>query len=527
MQLLLKSKTYWQQYPLRSLLIIALILRLLAAIFSQGYGMHDDHFVVIEEPWSWTQGEDYDGWLPGEYNTTPSIFSFFYPGINYVLFKSMDALGLSNPKGQMFIIRLLLGLFSLLTVYFGYKITAKLSNEKYAREVGLLLTLLWFMPFMGVRNLVEVVATPLLFAGTWLVLKHEGEQPSWKKQAWCFLAGGLLVGIAISIRFQTIIYLGGMGLALLFQKRIAQAFVFGLGALLSLALIQGIPDYFIWGKPFVVLRGYIEYNLQNKGTYGNQENYLMYVELIPGLLLPPLGALWFFGFFRKAKKHLIVFLPVILFILFHTYFPNRQERFILTVVPMVVLLGVIGWNSFYENSRWWLKHQKLRKGFYTFFWILNTLLLLVLTFTYTKKSRVEAMYYFSQKASEADYILVEHTGRARHVFMPVYYAGRPIKTVNVGPIDTTVMPVLKEGTYFHFPENFKILENQPAANLPDYVVFVEDEKLEQRVEQMKNYFPALSFEAYIEPSFIDKVMKKMNPNNRNEDFYIYSTGVKE
>ena len=159
--------------PLQTILIIALITRLFAAVFSQGYGMHDDHFIAIEEPWSWTQNKDYDGWLPGTKGeaSEPSIYSFFYPGINYLLFEGMDTIGIDNPKTKMFFIRLLLGLFSLLTVYYGYKITLLLSSKKNAEQVGLLLAIFWFMPFFGVRNLVEIIATPLLLAGTWIILK--------------------------------------------------------------------------------------------------------------------------------------------------------------------------------------------------------------------------------------------------------------------------------------------------------------------------------------------------------------------
>ena len=51
----------WREHPLGTIIILALVFRLIAAIFSQGYGMHDDHFIAIEEPWSWTEGKDYNG----------------------------------------------------------------------------------------------------------------------------------------------------------------------------------------------------------------------------------------------------------------------------------------------------------------------------------------------------------------------------------------------------------------------------------------------------------------------------------
>ncbi|MBL7899477.1 MAG: hypothetical protein JNJ99_13140, partial [Crocinitomicaceae bacterium] len=52
----------WTSY--KTILIAALVIRIIAAIFSQGYGMHDDHFLVIEASSSWVDGYDYNHWLP-------------------------------------------------------------------------------------------------------------------------------------------------------------------------------------------------------------------------------------------------------------------------------------------------------------------------------------------------------------------------------------------------------------------------------------------------------------------------------
>ncbi len=523
-----KVKTFWVAHPFKAILIIALVLRILSALFSQGYGMHDDHFIAVEEPWSWTQDKDFDGWLPGTnpYRTTPSIYSFFYPGINYLQFEVMYALGIDNPKVQMFFIRLILALFSMLVVYYGYKITLKYSNEKNAKVAGLMLAVLWFMPSFAVRNLVEIVAIPILMGGTWMIMKTNYLDNNNKKYNTTFFIAGLIIGIALSVRFQTAIYLGGMGLALLFQKRVVQALLFGIGSLISFAIIQGIPDYLIWGEPFAVTKGYIQYNLTHKGAYGNHDNVLMYFQLLPGLLLPPLGALLFFGFFLKIKKHLLVFLPSLLFLLFHTYFPNRQERFIFTIIPMVVILGVIGWSQFTERSEWWIKRKKLNNVFYKIFWIINTIMLVFTTFSYSKKSRVECMHYFYKTGKEIKNIIIDDTGREECMMLPIFYSGSAINTTTIRTADTTQNSVPSTWSYFDFCENYNLYKSiTPVYQMAEYVVFVENINLEERVNRVKEIFPNLEFETYIEPSLADKLLKKMNPENKNEDFYVYKTGL--
>jgi hypothetical protein len=42
----------------------AMLLRLISVIWARGFGMHDDHFLVIEAAQSWVDGSDYNNWLP-------------------------------------------------------------------------------------------------------------------------------------------------------------------------------------------------------------------------------------------------------------------------------------------------------------------------------------------------------------------------------------------------------------------------------------------------------------------------------
>ena len=47
-------------HPLFLPLMTGLLLRPIAATFSTGYLMHDDHFLVVEAGASWAAGEDYN-----------------------------------------------------------------------------------------------------------------------------------------------------------------------------------------------------------------------------------------------------------------------------------------------------------------------------------------------------------------------------------------------------------------------------------------------------------------------------------
>ncbi len=88
--------------PLTALTLIALVPRLLAAVFSAGYFAHDDHFLVIEPARSWVDAADYNTWLPWNQgpDATPSGHSFVYVGLHYLLFRGLSALGAERPRGE-------------------------------------------------------------------------------------------------------------------------------------------------------------------------------------------------------------------------------------------------------------------------------------------------------------------------------------------------------------------------------------------------------------------------------------------
>ena len=142
-------KKLWDQRPLLAIILIALLPRFVAAVWSQGYAMHDDHFGPIEQPFIIMHYPDY--WTT---RTTPHGHSIFYPSVHYALFNGLRAIGIDDPQATMLIVRLLHALYSLLIVYFGYKIAELLSNRETARKVGLILALFWALPFFGVRNLI-------------------------------------------------------------------------------------------------------------------------------------------------------------------------------------------------------------------------------------------------------------------------------------------------------------------------------------------------------------------------------------
>ncbi len=504
-------KKYWDEKPLLLILIAAAFFRLLAAVFSKGYGMHDDHFLVIEIAQSWVD-RCYENWLPfdGSSITYPSGHSLFYPGLHFLLFRLLEHWNVLDPQVKMLYVRLLHALFSLLTVYYAYRIAGFYSGVKVARSVGIILALLWFMPMLSVRNLVEVVCVPFLLIPTWFIVKNK------KTELFSlYFFAGLIAGIAFSIRFQSSLFITGMGLVLLFEKRWKAIFAFATGVVITVGLIQGLTDFIIWKRPLAEFMEYVHFNATHPNDFVTH-GWETYPLLISCIILPPIGLFFWFGYFRNWRKQLILFLPSFLFFIFHSSFPNKQERFIFPFIPFFILLGSIGWSEFVSSSAFWNKRRTLLKACWIFFWALNTAPLLVISVAYSKRNRVESMTYLSHKTVRT--LLIDDSNNESIIMPPLFYM-RKFQSNAWG-----IIPVTKN---HDAKAAYTDVMSLDKTKFPNYVIFWSAENIDSRVDSLKKYFPSLKPEAVIEPGLVDKIVHFLNPVNDNQTTYIYSIDAKD
>jgi hypothetical protein len=487
-------KRFWNERPLTAIILIALVPRLVAAVFSKGYGMHDDHFGPIEQPFIITQYFTY--WTG---RVTPHGHSIVYPSIQYALLNLFQSVGVYDPQTKMLLIRVLHTLYSLLIVAFGFKIAEFLSSREVARKAGLVLALFWVLPFLGVRNLIEVVCIPPLMGGFYYALKSRDNLRN------AFIAG-VWLGLAFAFRYQTLLITGTIGIVFLFRKEFKELLWFASGFVLLATLVQGTADILAWGYPFASFIEYVRYNMAHGEDYTTGPWY-NYILLVLGALIPPMSFLTVYGFFRNWRRTFIIVLPVLVFFVLHSYFPNKQERFILPVIPAILLLGVIGWEEFFKTSDFWLKRRKTVKAFWISFWALNLILLLPFSTYYGKKSRVEAMYALYGKPLTGLILAGGSVGTSQP---PFFYAG------------TYPVPFFEVNNDQDLREMQAELQTSPVRF--SHVVFFGQEELDQRVQQIEtNIGQNLTLEKAIEPSFLDVVFYKLNPrHNKNELAFVYS-----
>ena len=485
-------KNSWEKYPLSVIMGLAIAFRALAVLFAKGYGMHDDHFCVIEIA---------QGWLYGSrewFLTNHPIRSLVYPGLHYLLFGALEKLQVYDPQIKMYIVRFFHAAYSLITVYFGYKTALCIVDKKTANTVGLLLAIFWLFPFMAVRNLIEFVCIPPMIMGVYFIYKN----PTIRGGSIFF--SGICFGLAFALRFQTLSMAGIIGLLLLIKKEWKPVLYYSCGFLLSSFSIQGMSDWIGYGRPFASFIGYLLYNTENPYAFTTGPWY-QYIGLLIAVFIPPVSLLLLFGFLRTWKKLPYIFWPTVAFLILHSIFPNKQERFILPVIPFVLMLSVIGWQEFVSRSGYWCKRPGLVKGLWGWFWIFNILLLCICSITYSKKARVETLSYLSHK-TDVQGIIIESRDDAPPP-APLFYLGKSVPVFYAQPSKTV--------------ENLK-REIDSSGTLPNYVVFLDGKNIGARIKKMNGFCGTLMFEQEIRPSFIDWLLYVMNPrHNVNQTSFVY------
>ncbi len=509
------SEGWSRMAPLTRLLLAGAALRLLAAWGSPGYLMHDDHFLVVEAAASWTDGADYNLWLPWNQierglEPQPHPANFFYVGTQFVTLTALKSAGLTAPKHLAFALRLLHGLYSLLIIVFTYRIAEALSGRNIAWWAGGLVAIWGWMPLLSVHQLVELVCIPPLLFSAWQLVRTPRSEWTVKQ----IVLAGIGLGLATGIRYQCGLFGVGWGLALLWPSgehkkiQLKHPFILAISSLVVFSLTQ-ISDVFVWGEPFVQLRAYFGYNTTHAMNYP-QGPWHQYMWTVLGLATPPVGFALVWGMFvRRVKfEHWRWLLwGTLAFFVFHSAYSNKQERFILPVMPFLAVLGSAGWAAWMERSAWWKERPKAMRGVVGWTVGFNLVCAIGLGFVYAKKSRVEAMDLLYQRGDLRNFAIVQVDGGT---LPPRFYAGQWVPYYT---FDHESDPAGERNT---------LCKLAPERPFPNYLLFYGNTHLGEAVQAFKAEWPNLRFVANVAPGRFDRLLAWLNPINRAERVVIYS-----
>ncbi|MEW5923266.1 MAG: hypothetical protein AB1746_04695 [Candidatus Zixiibacteriota bacterium] len=483
-----------KKHPLLFCILIAIALRLCSVVYSRGYMANDDQFETVQVSYHAVQfglmsDDGYITWnaMKGSEVGRSPLYNLF----NYSTMTILTWLGIYDLDSMMYFIRLLHALLSLLIVYYGYKyVLLATRNERYALVTGLILSAHFLMPYLSVRNLVEMVSADFLVPCIYYSFRGTREDDNRM-----LAIAGMLGAISWLIRFNTGLAVIPIPFAIWFiTRRLRPALYFCAGYLL-IAVFGASLDAIYLGT-----FGRSTYNIFKSFLYVTSNPPLpqpiyLFAGVVLGILIPPFSLFLIYNILRKKviRDNLILFTSIALFFIIHSLIRHKEERFMIPIFPLLTMLGMIGLYAWLANSNPASALRKIFKYSAGLAIVINIILLPLFTFNYGHKGMIEPYVYISRQ-DDVKAIIIDRIERRRVVTSS--YAG--FKRPNYIKIDKW--------------EDLSTRRNDsPFYDSANYFIIFSDDNARAHADSLTKYFGPIEPVFYSKPSLMDALLHFLNP----------------
>ncbi len=488
-------------------MLVAIGLRLPAVIFSKGYMASDDYYETVDVAYRWAHGSMWspDGHLA--WYSTPKGDIARFPLYNlfvYSLIKVGEAFGDGSLDSTMYFVRAIHALLSLLSVWALFKIVEiSTGSKRWAMIGGLIAAMQFAMPFLSVRNLIEVVGGHMWILALLALYLYDKEQ----RTRWVIVAG-LLTGLAWMIRFELAFAVLPVPLVLWWVYRKLRPALWYCAAVSFMIFLSGVIDYLLIGQFMASTINRIVLALHSGGMAMYNTTIFIYPLLILCFFVPPFSLLVFWKALRYSfwRNHLILFVSLAFYIGIHTMLVNRQERFMIPMIPALTALIVLALEHWSRAENSFARTKGFRYGIVAPSLVLNSLLLVLFTFNYGKRGLVEPLVEVHKLDSAARVLIVAPEQRS---FYPFAYADS----------DDRNLPPLQSWADFPRPG-----DPDPLRDSFDYLIVYppEPSDLPRYLDSLRSAYGTLQEVDHVPPSNLDLILHKLNPaHNRRNEAWVY------
>ena len=146
-----------------------------------------------------------------------------------------------------------------------------------------------------------------------------------------------------------------------------------------------------------------------------------YLLTLLWMFIPPFSLVAIAAMVRGGRRLPLYGLPALAFVVGHSLIANKQERFLLPVLPVLAMLAGAG---FADVRAWFARRgwSPAYRGLWAWAVGVNALLLMVSVFTYGKKDRVAPLVVIERRHDATGVIVAEYAYTFK---VPAYYLGRP------------------------------------------------------------------------------------------------------
>ncbi|MEW6051661.1 MAG: glycosyltransferase family 39 protein [Candidatus Zixiibacteriota bacterium] len=495
-------KQFARSHPLLCVLSVAALVRLCSVLWSKGFVHSDDYYDTVTVAYNWLVNGFWgsNGFLTWNSFSSETVGRFpLYTLFLWLIMKLFQLFGSDSLNTMMYGIRAAHAAISLLPVWAVWRITRQVTGrDSWAVTGGLMVALQFAMPFLGVRNLIEMVGGNVWIVVFVFLYRHQTEA-----RGRLLLYAGLVSGLAWMLRFQIAFAVIPIPFVLWFEARKLRPAVLYSSGVAVMLLFSVVADYYLLGRFAGSTINNLIINVGQAPLYKTIP--FLYPALLLLLLVPPfsLAATWAMFNKRFFVRHRALVISFLVFLIWHMATANQQERFILPMLPVFLLMAILAlWERFLckgeitANPRTFTRICVISSA-------INLGLLVPVSLAYGHRGLIESVLSVRKLKPEAHVLFVQPDMRP-HV--PIAFADRRSKAWFVR--DWAELPRLSD----------EALANGPV----DYVVIfpTDGRPLEATLDSVAAHLGPMTQVTHITASYYDQLLYRLNPKH-NDSFEAY------
>jgi hypothetical protein len=304
----------------------ALVLRLIAAVWSVRVGHPDEIFQYLEQAHRLVYGY---GFVPWEYQF--GVRNWLLPGTLGGFLEALRLVHIDSPAAYIPLLNSVFAVVSVSVVFSSYAIGRSLFGETAGRAAAVVAAIWHELLYASISPRPEILGAYAIFGA--LAFCVTG--PGMRRAIWI----GLVLGAAIALRPQYAIPAAAMWAYTLFRWERQHAFPLTI-ACLAVPSVAGLLDWWFWGEPFVSYFNYFEFNSTYgvSDLFGDKPIYWYAVRLtVASLGLYPVAIAYGVIIWRRAWPLLLLIACVLIP---HSLIGHKEDRFVfLAILPVLPLFA--------------------------------------------------------------------------------------------------------------------------------------------------------------------------------------------
>jgi hypothetical protein len=243
------------------------------------------------------------------------------------------ALGIAHPFQQYSFVILVLGVLCTLILFAAFR---RFYRDDLDQRLSVVLLGFYFgSALIFTRPMFESLSAPFVTWGALMAVRYDRT-----KRGSDLIWGAIAMSLAFLLRPQAgICALVLVALPLIHRR--GKDFMLVSGAGLVMFVLAGLPDLWIRGSWHHSLLGLIDYNVKYGSSYGEQPAFY-YLPVIFAMCFGP----WFIASYNRKRlsavyrEHRTVLWMILIFVIEHTLFTHKFERFLIPILPLFLLMLV-------------------------------------------------------------------------------------------------------------------------------------------------------------------------------------------